>query len=809
MGDEYLFAGIDRRNFLRIVGLASAAGLFEGCTESTAAMTAPTTAPSTTQNSIQNLPPRQFSHPDRVRYDSQCLYVENKPFLMYSGEFHYCRCPKPLWRARFEKIKDAGFNTVQVYVMWNYHERQMPDSVDDFSKVDLTDLEDWLTMAEEFGLYVSMRPGPYVCAEWNTGGFPQWLLTKKPPGYTGEQNKGAWLRTDDPDFIAWSRHWYKAVCPVIAPHQITRKKPGEPGVILFQVENEYKFVKWVSDQAQRKVLGALARQAWSCGIDVPLFVNYSTCVIGSADPVIRQMFYATDEYPRFNIPKTEKALTTMAREQPDAPLMTAELQGGWFDKVTGPQSFRTDSDYYTPSLGPAQINNLTMMCLQCGVTLMNYYMVFGGTNMDAWAARNISTSYDYSAPIRECGGVGEKFLRVKAIAKMLQKHGTTLAQSVAVKVKAQTTQDDVEVAARKALDGSYYIFIRTSQNKEERKGTAAVSIDDGPSISFDYELEPFGAKIFYLPAVNRNEAAHWLPETQTLPPRPTNLPGPVAITEVRSEADAVPSVWGPKPDSLASLGDYIGGFSYYNSINAIQGPAPTSLRIEQLNPGGVTAQFNGIVLFSRKDGVTPAALDLPADVITTSNTTNQLYLVYEDYGHTNTGMSMEKLSGIAGVNVEPPPPIVTDDKAAQMLQYGGGPTGIGLGWQNPEFDDSSWAKINLLQQAVGGGASGLLTWHRMTFTLPVVDASVWVPWCIHLEASGNGFIFINGHNIGRYWQNGGQKDFFLPDCWLNTGPGNKNVIVLCLRGVDKPAGVLSASIVPYTAYAEYRGISHD
>src|SRR5271154_848711 len=125
-------------------------------------------------------PPREFSHPDRIRYDSQCLTIDGKDVFIYSGAFHYFRCPKELWPDRFQKIKDAGFNCVETYVPWNYCEQQMPSGTNDFSKVDLKDLDDWLTMAEHYGFYIIVRPGPYICAEWATGGFPQWLLTKKP-----------------------------------------------------------------------------------------------------------------------------------------------------------------------------------------------------------------------------------------------------------------------------------------------------------------------------------------------------------------------------------------------------------------------------------------------------------------------------------------------------------------------------------------------------------------------------------------------------------------------------------------------------
>src|SRR5262245_9400445 len=82
--------------------------------------------------SSQPLPPREFAHPDRIKYDSQCLTIDGKDVLIFSGSFHYFRCPKPLWRDRFAKIKEAGFNCVETYVAWNWHEREMPASVDDF-----------------------------------------------------------------------------------------------------------------------------------------------------------------------------------------------------------------------------------------------------------------------------------------------------------------------------------------------------------------------------------------------------------------------------------------------------------------------------------------------------------------------------------------------------------------------------------------------------------------------------------------------------------------------------------------------------
>src|SRR5271167_3612762 len=96
-----------------------------------------------TETSTSTLPARNFPQPDRIRYDGHCLTIDGKDTFIFSGAFHYFRCPKSLWRERFQKIKDAGFNTVETYVPWNWHERAQPTGLDDFSKIDLTDFKDW------------------------------------------------------------------------------------------------------------------------------------------------------------------------------------------------------------------------------------------------------------------------------------------------------------------------------------------------------------------------------------------------------------------------------------------------------------------------------------------------------------------------------------------------------------------------------------------------------------------------------------------------------------------------------------------
>ena len=151
-----------------------------------------------------------------------------------------------------------------------------------------------------------------------------------------------------------------------------------------------------------------------------------------------------------------------------SPLMTTELQGGWFAEVGGKLSEEQDG------VTPSQINKLTQFVLQNGETMLNYYMLFGGSNFGDHGALNLITSYDYNAPIREPCGTSERYQRVWALGHMLREHGAKLLRAEAVDCDVTAPQDDVSVVMRRAPDGSRYLFVRTSQHAEPRKGTAHV-----------------------------------------------------------------------------------------------------------------------------------------------------------------------------------------------------------------------------------------------------------------------------------------------------------------------------------------------
>lgn len=863
---------------------------------------------------------RPFSHPDRIRYDRRCLTIDGKDVFIFSGAFHFFRCPKELWPDRFQKIREAGFNTVETYVPWNWCEREMPAGTNDFSKVDLKDFNDWLNMAERFGFYVIVRPGPYICSEWSTGGFPQWLLTKKPEHPLRAQG---WLRSDDPVFLAWSKHWYDAVCPVIARHQITRRAPGQPGVILVQVENEYDFSLSFSDKTKINQLKALVEFARADGIDVPLISCWTHQIRGQTDPLLRQVFDCCNFYPRWDVDGTLPDIRKLRFEQPDAPLATTELQGGWFSQVGGKLS--EDQDGVTAS----QIKNLTLFMIQNGETIMNYYMLFGGTNPDDWAARDLTTSYDYNAPIREWGGVGDRYQVVRAIGLMLGKYGVDLARSETVHCEVSVPQKDVSIVERRAPDGGRFFFIRTSQHLEPRQGTARVrETNSSPEMVFDYQLEPFGSKILYLPpGVSDPGQGEWLPEPAPPIQRPaaSDVPDDVTITTAKVRTDPGPARWKKlKPgETLAQAGVYDSHFLYYKT--KLVSATSTNLSIEFPDGDSILAKINGKSEMALVDSGSSSIFKLPVGADTVE-------LLYENHGFANGGEKMEQQAGVTGLyftggtvrsgmpiagwrmklvadpvnrpEIEPGyddsdwtnvsanqedadqltpnqtavfravvnlsagdldgtkvaltfgriddngwiyvngkqigtttdwsrsysfdmtselkpgynaiavvvqnfggaggigMPAVNVDGAPLALKSFGRPAGDQKQWWKPGLRDSRWEDVSIGQRPASSPDNSLLTWYRMRFSLSPPHSGIWVPWRLHLMAAGNGFLYLNGHPLGRYWEVGPQHDFFLPECWLKFGNGATNVLTLNLRPTASGAWIRSAVVKPYSEFAE-------
>ncbi len=301
-----------------------------------------------------------------------------------SGEMHYARIPRADWRIRLRLARAMGLNTISTYVFWNLHE-PAPGRFD-FSGQN--DIATFIRTAQQEGLHVILRPGPYVCAEWDLGGYPAWLLA----------DPGMLLRSTQPQFTTAASRWLdrlgKELRPLLASH-------GGP-IIAVQVENEYgsfgndqAYLRWQRDALVHAGFGGVrlytadGPEELAAGTlpDLPAVVNFGP---GDAD----------------------SAFARLARFEPGQPLMSGEYWAGWFDQWGGRHA-RTSTDQ--------QARELDWM-LGRGYSV-NLYMFHGGSTFGFMNGANIdggryhpqTTSYDYDAALDESGRPTPKYLAFRAI----------------------------------------------------------------------------------------------------------------------------------------------------------------------------------------------------------------------------------------------------------------------------------------------------------------------------------------------------------------------------------------------------------
>jgi Glycosyl hydrolases family 35/Beta-galactosidase, domain 2/Beta-galactosidase, galactose-binding domain/Beta-galactosidase, first all-beta domain len=388
------------------------------------------------------LPPQgedQFENPHFIRYDSSCFTINDKDTFIFSAAFHYPRCPRELWRDRLQKLKRAGFNTIETYVFWNYHEPVE-------GQVNLSEFEDFIKLVHEMKFWMIARPGPYVCAEWDAGGFPHWVIAKRFP-----------LRSNAPQSLQTSDHWYKQVLPVISRNQVTMGGP----IIMLQVENEYDYCPKLSNAERKAYVSGLAEMAWTGAIDVPIITCWTKQARENTDLEMARIMDTCNFYPRWNIVKeVPPALAKLRKEETTSPLGITELQGGWFSEFGGKLSVDQEG------VNGAQLNALSKTVMEQGVTYFNYYMAFGGTNFD-WAGKKLTTTYDYAAPLREPGGLWEKYYAARGIGASLGLFGNVLTRAQIPEVPATSSEKNVSVTAR--VNGkSGVVFVRENANAEQK-----------------------------------------------------------------------------------------------------------------------------------------------------------------------------------------------------------------------------------------------------------------------------------------------------------------------------------------------------
>lgn len=344
----------------------------------------------------------------QVTFDKNSLIVDGKRVFVRSGAFHYFRTPGAgLALDRFMKLKAAGYNTVDIYLNANYHSHD--EGQYDFSGI--KDIKKVLEAAKEVGLYVIIRPGPFINAEVNAGGLPYWVLKKK--GVIPRNRVGSEYHYS-PEYMDFVREWYDQVIPIITEFD---------NIIAFQIENEY-----ATDEMDETYMRELYQMARDRGITCPIFHNDAYNAGLWADVLD---IYACDIYPYINPNQNWKQdhfcfdtidnLEDMVRSvKDDAPIFVAEMQGGWFDKWDG-----IGYKAMREALGDEHINIMTKTAISQGVTMFNHYMAVGGTSWDDLACDEVYTSYEFTAGIDEYGNIQPNFYKAKAINYFLQSFGLT------------------------------------------------------------------------------------------------------------------------------------------------------------------------------------------------------------------------------------------------------------------------------------------------------------------------------------------------------------------------------------------------
>lgn len=307
--------------------------------------------------------------------------LNGKPFVVKAAELHYPRIPRPYWEHRIKMCKALGMNTVCLYVFWNIHEQQE-------GRFDFTgnnDVAEFCRLAQRNGLYVIVRPGPYVCAEWEMGGLPWWLLKKK----------DIRLREPDPYFMERVKLFERKVGEQLASLTIQNGGP----IIMVQVENEYG--SYGENKAYVSAIRDIVRQS---GFDkVTLFQCdwASNFEKNGLDDLVWTMNFGTGA-------DIDQQFRRLGELRPNAPQMCSEFWSGWFDKWGARHETRP---------AKAMVEGIDEM-LSKGISF-SLYMTHGGTSFGHWAGANSPgfapdvTSYDYDAPINEYGQATPKYWELR------------------------------------------------------------------------------------------------------------------------------------------------------------------------------------------------------------------------------------------------------------------------------------------------------------------------------------------------------------------------------------------------------------
>jgi beta-galactosidase len=591
--------------------------------------------------------------------DGADFLLDGAPFQIRSGEMHPARIPVKYWRHRIQMAKAMGLNTIALYLMWNYLEER-PGDFD--LTTDRRDFVSFIKLCQAEGMWVLLRPGPYVCGEWDLGGLPSYLLAK--PSIALRVR-----RSTDPDYMAAVTRYINTIAPLVKPLMVSAGGP----ILMVQIENEYG--SYGNDGVYLEEL----RQLWlNAGIGGPFYTQDGLGQVQSNHTNVTGGAIGLSGGDAASI-------ASCRRSFPTVPSMVGELYPGWLTHW-GDGTFA----------GQATDISGTLRGLMNGKLSFNIYVVHGGTNFGYWAGANAAddgsgyqpdiTSYDYAAPITEQGRPAPRY------------------------------------ATYRSLIGGY----------------------------LSTPLPPVPSPI---PTITRNGS-------QALKP-----------TAYASLWDNLPAALPPAktvtPQPMENYGQS-SGFMLYRKV--LNGYAGATLNVTSVHDYA-TVFLGGVYQGGMSRPAVPPAYATPLKVTTGASlvlgqagANPTLDILVEGMGRINFGHGLVDRKGIT----------------QQVTLSNAGPlNGTLTNWQTYALPiDEAFVK-QLEPKITDPGRPGL-------FFRALVDLDKTGDTYVDMSGWTKGVVWVNGHNLGRYWSIGPQRRLYCPASWLTTG--SNTVLVLDLHQV-KPAPI--------------------
>lgn len=747
-----------------------------------------------------------------INFDKYSLKINGSRKYIFSGTIHYYRHPSPKqWESRIRKLKQSGFNTIDTYYYWGYH--SPAQGIYDFQ--DSRDIELFQQMVSDNGMYLIARPGPYICAEVDGGGFPGWLIAKRELNLRCRKN-GKFVH--DPEYMKYVREWFEAVVP-----RINKAKT----LLLFQIENEYgfyftpqgavsklqvalqkaygtdiflrlssiAFLKALYSGDQEKAIRSgnyaahndymkeLNQMARSLGVKVPLFHNdtstrYIDVDIPGVDnyPVNNFRSDWKKDNPFSGVDQFERGRDAL---KGDFPLMVPEIQGGWYDLWGG-----YGYEHIRKHLGPLAMDMTLKSCLAQGTSILNIYMAAGGTTWGYTGEPEVYTSYDYGAPLTEAGRISERAEACRLFSEFVANHEQEILESDPVPEMGK--EGSLFVKVRKSRSGEHFVFLRNLTGRNQK-----VRLPLG-----EFEVKYPGFDVLMLD--KNGKVADKLMTVGELKPEPMiYLDKKPALSEWSFSIYDQPLVSDPGYKKITSPAldmDAVGAYYGFVWYRARTGKKVKRLKADARHlwslyvNGEQVSAFNNFqnMVGNGDDASRVFHATIPESMLKDENT---IVLLVESLGH-NKGFMEDSHNPRGLVSVETDADPLEWESLPGLVQ---GEKGI-----TPRVDFSSVVsteqKIRLPHKTPARGGLGI---YRCRFELDLKGPDQPGVGVRLSHCSGKANIYLNGWLVGRYWDKvGPQKFFYLPPGLADTNGPNELVIVVWPWGKEIELGEIAISEYP-------------